>query len=63
MPKYRAYGIIDATKYLGEFEAKNKEEAEEMAWESENQHVFICHQCSGEFDLGDMIKVIIEEDD
>ncbi|MFD1206657.1 hypothetical protein ACFQ38_16290 [Sporosarcina contaminans] len=61
MPKYRMYGVLDATKYLGEVEAENKEQAEEKAWESDEQHVSICHHCSGEFDLGDMIRVIVEE--
>jgi len=61
MPKYRAYGVLDATKYLGEFEADNKEKAEEMAEESDSQHVFLCHHCSSQFDLGDMIKIILEE--
>ncbi|GGB41492.1 hypothetical protein GCM10011409_18770 [Lentibacillus populi] len=63
MPKYRAYAVIDATKYVGDFEAENKEEAEEMAWNSDDYSVILCHQCSREFDLGDAIKMIIEEED
>lgn len=55
------YGVLDASKYLGEIEAESKEQAEELAWGNGNQYVSICHQCSGEFDLGDMIRVIVEK--
>lgn len=63
MPRYRAFGILDASKYLGEFEAENKKQAEEIAWNSKEQYVSICHNCSNKIDLGDMIEVIVEEVD
>jgi hypothetical protein len=34
MAKFRVYGKVVATKYIGEFEADSKEQAEEMAWKS-----------------------------
>ena len=39
-------GIVTASKYLGEFEADSEEEAIEMALNSEEASVSICHQCS-----------------
>lgn len=53
MPKYRVYGVVTGTKYLGVFEADTQEEAEQMALESNENHVSICHQCAGSFDLDD----------
>lgn len=47
MKKYRVTGTVTASKYLGEFEANLKEEAEEMAL-NENGSVSICHQCDKE---------------
>jgi hypothetical protein len=46
MPKYRVYGKVVGTKYIGEFEAATKEEAEQMAWENDEAYVSVCHQCS-----------------
>lgn len=60
MPKYRAYGVVVGTKYLGEFEAKNKKEAERKALESDECYVSICHQCSGEIDEPEIDEVRIE---
>jgi hypothetical protein len=34
MAKFRVYGKVVATKYIGEFEADSKEQAEEMAWKA-----------------------------
>lgn len=61
MPKYRVHAVIDATKYLGEFEADSKEQAEELAWESDNQNVTLCHRCAYEVEVGDMVRVVVEE--
>jgi hypothetical protein len=44
---------VTATKYLGEFEANSKEEAEQMALESNKNHVSLCHHCSNDLDLND----------
>jgi hypothetical protein len=46
MPLYRVVGTVTASKYLGEFEADSEEEAIEMALNSEEAYVSMCHQCS-----------------
>jgi hypothetical protein len=46
MPKFNVWATVSGTKYLGEFEAATKEEAEEMALESDAASVCMCHQCS-----------------
>ena len=47
MPKYSVVGVVRGSKYLGEFEAESKK-AIEMALESEEAHVSLCHQCCEE---------------
>lgn len=59
MPKYRVYGVITATKYLGEFEAENEEQAEEMA--SKVAYVSICHQCSREIEGPEISEIIVDK--
>jgi len=63
MAKYKVYGIVTGMKYIGEFEANNKEEAEQMAWDSENGYVSICYHCSKEIDEPQIEKMIVEEED
>lgn len=46
--KWHVHGTIVGTKYLGIFEADTKEEAEDMAMESEASGVSLCHECSTE---------------
>ena len=46
MPKWSVWGAVHGTKYLGEFEADTKEEAEELALESDEAAVRLCHQCA-----------------
>lgn len=48
MPRYRVRGTVIGTKYLGEFEANSEEEAVELALNSEEACVSLCHQCSGD---------------
>jgi hypothetical protein len=48
MPKFRVWAAVTGTKYLGEFEAETKEQAEEMALVSDAASVRLCHQCSDE---------------
>jgi len=45
MPKYRVYGVVTGGKYLGEFEANTPEEAKQLALDSDEAHVSLCHQC------------------
>lgn len=60
MPKYRVYGKVVGSKYLGEFEAPTKEDAEEMAM-GENGHVGLCHQCSDECEDPEIVECSVEE--
>lgn len=62
MAKYRAYAVVTATKYIGEFEANSSEEAEQMAWESENAHVSICYHCAKEVDGAELTEMFVEVD-
>nr|WP_297388201.1 hypothetical protein [uncultured Roseateles sp.] len=52
--KFRVYGIVTGTKYLGEFEAETEEEATAMGLNSTNNSLSICHRCSESFDLDDV---------
>lgn len=48
MPKFRVVGKVSASKYLGEFEAETEEEAIELALNSDEACICLCHQCSPE---------------
>jgi hypothetical protein len=48
LKKWRVYGTVVGGKYLGEFEAATKEEAEQMAMESDAAGISLCHQCTDE---------------
>ena len=45
MPKYRAYGKVVGSKYLGEFEAENEQEAKNIASESDDAQISFCWRC------------------
>ena len=45
--RWRVYGIVTGSKYLGEFEAETAEQAEQMAMD-ESGFVSLCHQCAEE---------------
>jgi len=61
MPKWRCYGVIDATIVLGEVEAETEEEAKAKAEELEHAYApSLCHQCASRLEVGDMIDVIAE---
>lgn len=53
MPKFAVYGIAHGSKFLGEFEADTEEEAKEMAANSAENHICLCHQCSSEIEIDD----------
>lgn len=59
MPKFSVFGVVSATKYIGEYEAETKEEAEQMAWD--DAYVSICHQCSSEVEDPEITELIVEE--
>ncbi len=63
MPKFRVYGVVTATKHIGTFEAATKEEAEQMAWESDEAYVSVCHHCSGEVDGAEIDEMVVEEEE
>ncbi|MGM1048378.1 MAG: hypothetical protein ACQEXX_19875 [Bacillota bacterium] len=62
MPKFRVYGAVKATKYIGEFEAANKEEAEQMAWDSDGASVSVCWHCAKDVEDPEIEEMIVEED-
>lgn len=61
MKKYRVYGVVHTTKYIGEFEADNVDDATEMAWNSEEVHISLCHHCANEVDELEIRNMIVEE--
>jgi hypothetical protein len=48
MPKFAVHARIVGSKYLGEFEADNADEAIAKAEASGASYVSMCHQCSEE---------------
>lgn len=60
MAKYRIYGTVTGSKYLGEVEAESKEEAEEAAWEQLDTSVSLCWQCSGEINDPEIDEVVAD---
>jgi hypothetical protein len=50
MPKYRVYGKVVGTKYLGMFEAENERDAIEKGFESDDVSITLCHSCEDQVD-------------
>jgi hypothetical protein len=46
MKKWSVTATVTGSKFLGIFEAETKEEAEQMAEESESGSISLCNQCS-----------------
>ena len=63
MPKYAVYGIITASVKIGEYEAKNEDEALEMADfdESADWHPSLCWQCSEHVELADIYETQVDK--
>jgi hypothetical protein len=57
--KYRVYGKVVGSIYLGEFKAENTEEAEMLA--IENSDISFCHQCSSHCEDAQIEDIYIEE--
>ena len=57
MPRFRCYGKVCGTKYLGEFEAATREEAKELAYESEAADISFCHNCEDT----EVVEVFVEK--
>jgi hypothetical protein len=62
MPRYRVVGTVVGTKYLGEFTADTAEQAVEMALESGQAFVDLCHQCSDQCDNAEISRADAEEE-
>ena len=63
MTKYNVTGVVSGSKHIGVFEANSKEEAEKMAYESEEIYVSLCYACSSECEDAEIQKLVIEETD
>ena len=60
MAKYRIYGTVTGSKYIGEVEADSKEEAEEKAWEKLDTSICLCWECSREIKDPEVTEVVAE---
>lgn len=60
MSKYRAYGRVVGSKYLGEFEADSPEEAKKLAEQSDECHISLCWSCSDECEDPEIEEVYVE---
>lgn len=58
MPRYRCYGRVVVSKYLGEYEADSGEKAREKAFKE--ACCSLCHQCAGECDDPEIDEVTVE---
>lgn len=58
--KYRIYAKVSGSKFIGEIEAANMDEAEEMAQRHENLCVSFCHHCAAECEDPMIDEVIVE---
>ncbi|MFZ4506055.1 MAG: hypothetical protein ACOYNK_06870 [Microbacteriaceae bacterium] len=68
MPKYRIYGKVNASKYLGEFSADSVDDAIQKAYDSEECCVCLCHQCASdaenaEIEIDESCVEEIDDDD
>lgn len=59
MPRFRVYGIVSGTKFLGEVEANDAEAAKEQL--ADEAWVNICHHCSHEIDDPQIVELQAEE--
>lgn len=63
MPKFRVYATVTGGKYIGEFEAENKEAAIDAATQSDAACVSLCHQCASECEDAEIHTFTAELDD
>jgi hypothetical protein len=59
LKKYRVYGTVVGSAYLGEFEATSKKQAEALALESTG-NVILCHQCSDKIEDPEVTEAFAE---
>lgn len=60
MSKWKCYGRITSSKYLGEVEADTEDEALEKAIGLDTAFISLCHQCSREMDDPEVTEVNVE---
>lgn len=60
MPKYRVNAVVVGGKYIGEFDAENPEEAEQLAWNSDQCDVSFCWQCTSDCEGAEIEKLCVE---
>lgn len=61
--RYRAYGTVEGSKYLGEIEARSREEAMQKAWELDSVSVGLCHHCNRQCEDAQVVEIYVEVDD
>jgi hypothetical protein len=61
MPKFNVVGAVSGSKYLGTFEAATAEEAIEMALNSDEASVSLCHQCCCECEDPEITEAFADE--
>lgn len=63
MSKFRVWGAVVGTKYLGEFEASSEEELLKLLEDGDADFIepSLCHQCSSEVEDPVIEKFEIEE--
>lgn len=59
MAKYRVYGKVVGTKYIGVYEGNTKEEAENKAYKDSS--ISLCHYCAEEISDPQIEELILEE--
>jgi hypothetical protein len=59
MPKYRGYGMVEGSKYLGVVEAKDELEA--LKKFRKGASVTLCHACADECEDGEVTEIQIVE--
>jgi hypothetical protein len=61
MKKFRVWGKVVGTKYLGVHEAQTAEAAEEMAIEGDQGYIRLCHRCSDQCEDPEIVEATAEE--
>lgn len=61
MKKYHCHASVVGSKYLGEVEAENEEEAKVLALNLPGAYVSLCHQCEEQCEDIEVDTVEVEE--
>jgi hypothetical protein len=60
MAKWSVWAKVTGTKYLGDFEAATKEDAEAMALNSDAASVNLCHYCTPNCEDPECVEAMAE---